>query len=67
MFKVHGPVLAGLNPEASDEELLDFAEHCEDEILQLAVISYVEILIEMEGCESLWRTPSEGQTPQNRT
>ena len=51
MFKVHGPVLAGLNPEASDEELLDFAEHCEDEILQLAVISYVEILIEMEGCE----------------
>lgn len=51
MFKVHGSVLAGLNPEASDEELLDFAEHCEDEILQLAVISYVEILIEMEGCE----------------
>ncbi len=51
MFKVHGDILTGLNPQASDEELLDFAERCEDEILQLAVISYVEILIEMEGCE----------------
>ena len=51
MFKIHGSMLTGLNPEASDEELLDFAERCEDEILQLAVISYVEILIEMEGCE----------------
>ena len=51
MLKLHPEELQGLSPDASDEELLDFAEHCEDEILQLAIISYVEILIEMEGCE----------------
>lgn len=51
MFKIHANVLGGLNPNASDEDLLSFAEQCEDEILQLAIISYVEILIEMEGCE----------------
>lgn len=51
MLAVHADSLAGLQPDASDEELLDFAEHATDEILQLAVISYVEILIEIEGCE----------------
>lgn len=40
-----------IQPGASDEELLDFAEVTTDEILQLALISYVEILIEIEGCE----------------
>lgn len=43
--------LASLSAQASDEELLNFAEKCTDENLQLAIISYVEILIEMEGCE----------------
>lgn len=51
MLSVHADSLAGLQPDAGDEELLDFAEHATDEILQLAVISYVEILIEIEGCE----------------
>ena len=51
MFKAHTAVLNNLSPDASDEKLLDFAERCEDEILQLSIISYVEILIEMEGCE----------------
>ena len=51
MLQLHPEELQGLSPDASDEELLDFAERCEDEILQLAIISYVEILIEMEGCE----------------
>lgn len=43
--------LASLPPKPSDEQLLTFAEKCTDENLQLAIISYVEILIEMEGCE----------------
>lgn len=51
MLQRHPEELQGLSPDASDEELLDFAERCEDELLQLAIISYVEILIEMEGCE----------------
>lgn len=36
---------------ASDEEFLNFAETLRDQDLQLAVISYVEILIDMESCE----------------
>ena len=51
MLQLHPEELQGLSPDTSDEELLDFAERCEDELLQLAIISYVEILIEMEGCE----------------
>lgn len=51
MLKAHGKELANLNPSASDDDLLNFAEHAQDETLQLALISYVEILIEIEGCE----------------
>lgn len=40
-----------IKPNSSDDELLDFAEKCENENLQLAVISYVETMIELEGCE----------------
>ncbi|MBR2137649.1 MAG: hypothetical protein IJ852_06840 [Alphaproteobacteria bacterium] len=36
---------------AKDEEFLNFAETLSDQYLQLAVISYVEIMIDMEGCE----------------
>lgn len=36
---------------SSDEEFLNFAEKLKNQDLQLAVISYVEILIDMEGCE----------------
>lgn len=36
---------------SSDEEFLNFAETLTDSDLQLAVISYVEILIDMESCE----------------
>lgn len=43
--------LARLNPGGTDDELLDFAEKVTNDNLQLAVISYVEILIETEGCE----------------
>ena len=36
---------------SSDEAFLSFAEKLTDTDLQLAVISYVEILIDIEGCE----------------
>lgn len=36
---------------STDEEFLNFAETIRDQDLQLAVISYVEILIDMESCE----------------
>lgn len=36
---------------SSDEEFLNFAETLQNQDLQLAVISYVEILIDMESCE----------------
>ncbi len=36
---------------SSDEEFLNFAETMKNQDLQLAVISYVEILIDIESCE----------------
>lgn len=36
---------------STDEEFLNFAEKLKNQDLQLAVISYVEILIDMESCE----------------
>ena len=40
-----------LAPTATDEEYLSFAESLNDTYMQLAIISYVEILINMEICE----------------
>lgn len=51
MLKIYPQELSGLNPGGTDDELLDFAEKATDDNLQLAIISYVEILIEIEGCE----------------
>ncbi len=42
---------SALPPNASDEQILNFAEKTTDENLQSALISYVEILIELDGCE----------------
>lgn len=56
MLKVYPQDLASLNPAGTDDELLDFAEQANDENLQLAVISYVEILIELEGCDIQYET-----------
>lgn len=44
------------NVTASDEEFLNFAETLRDQDLQLAVISYVEILIDMESCELTYQS-----------
>lgn len=43
--------LSNLPPKATDEQILEYAEKTSDENLQMALISYVEILIELEGCE----------------
>lgn len=51
MIQAHPSRIENIEPNASDEELLDFAERTTDDNLQMAVISYVEILIEIEGCE----------------
>lgn len=37
--------------KSTDEQFLNFAEKLKDQDLQLAVISYVEIMIDMEACE----------------
>ncbi|MBQ8465177.1 MAG: hypothetical protein IJ545_04125 [Alphaproteobacteria bacterium] len=43
--------MSSISPSSSDDELLDYAEKCENENIQLAVISHVETMIELEGCE----------------
>ena len=43
--------VGAFSPTSSDEEFLNFAEKLKDQDLQLAVISYVEILIDIESCE----------------
>ncbi len=44
-----------LSKDANDEEYLTFAEGLNDTDLQLAIISYVEILINIEMCEFLYK------------
>lgn len=51
MIKAHPTRIMNIKPNAKDEELLEFAEKTTDDTLQMAVISYVEILIEIESCE----------------
>jgi len=43
--------LRGINHDASDEELLNVAETTQHENLQLAILSYLETIIELEACE----------------
>lgn len=51
MFEAFPSDILKIKPNASDEDLLDFAEQHTDENMQMAVVSYVEILFEIEGCE----------------
>ena len=51
ILKAHSADLKDLRPDAGDDDILNFAEKEEDETLQLALISYVEVLIEIESCE----------------
>ena len=54
-----------LSPDASDEEYLSFAESLNDTYMQLAIISYVEILINLEICEVSYEQKKE-QLIKNR-
>lgn len=51
ILKAHGNRLQDLRPDAGDDDILNYAEQEQDEVLQLALISYVEVLIEIESCE----------------
>lgn len=51
MFEAFTNDIIRIKPNAADEEILDFAEQHSDENLQMALVSYVEILFEIEGCE----------------
>lgn len=51
LIKAYPTRIMNINPGAKDEELLEYAEKTTDETLQLAIISYVETLIELESCE----------------
>lgn len=51
MISAHPVRIMNIRPNAKDEELLEFAERTTDDTLQMAIISYVEILIEIESCE----------------
>lgn len=51
MMRAFPEKLSTLKPNSSDEEFLNFAEGLTDQNLQLAIISYVEILIDIENCE----------------
>jgi len=51
MFAAFPEKLSTINPNATDEQFLNFAEGLSDQNLQLAIISYVEILIDIENCE----------------
>ncbi|MBR2299768.1 MAG: hypothetical protein IJ870_04255 [Alphaproteobacteria bacterium] len=51
MFAAFPEKLSALNPNSTDEQFLNFAEGLSDQNLQLAIISYVEILIDIENCE----------------
>ena len=48
-----------LAPDADDEAYLSFAESLNDTDLQLAIISYVEILIDIEICEVSYEQKKE--------
>ena len=48
-----------LSPTANDEEYLTFAESLNDTSLQLVIISYVEILINIEICEVSYKQKKE--------
>ncbi len=48
-----------LSPTATDEDYLNFAESLTDTYLQLVIISYVEILMNMEICENTYQQRKE--------
>ena len=56
LFRLFPEQMSAIRPDSSDDDLLDVAEQCTDENMQLAMISYVETIIELEGCEIDYET-----------
>ncbi len=48
--------ISTIHPNSSDEQILSLAEETADPVLQDALISYVEILIELEACDIAYQT-----------
>ena len=55
LIKAYPDIVGQFSLQSTDEQLLDFAEKLQDDTLQFAIISYVESLIEMEGCEIAYK------------
>ena len=51
LLDTNADVLENLDMDSTDDEFLNFAEKLTDPNLQFAIVSYVEILIELESCE----------------
>ena len=51
LVKIFPDEIGNFPPSSTDEEFLNFAEKLNNSDLQLAVISYIEILIDIESCE----------------
>jgi hypothetical protein len=51
LAKMYPNDVGNFSPASSDEEFLNFAEKLNNQDLQLAIISYVEVLIDIESCE----------------
>ena len=54
MIRTKYDILEKLSPNATDEQILDFAEKISAPNLQLSLISYVETLIEIDACETAY-------------
>jgi hypothetical protein len=55
MISAYPSEVSAIDPSASDDQLLDFAEAASDNQLTLSVISYVETTIEMDGCDIIYQ------------
>ena len=55
LIKAYPDIVGQISLQSTDEQLLDFAEKLQDDTLQFAIISYVESLLEMEGCEIAYK------------
>jgi len=51
LLRTHYSELKDLDMSGDDDDFLNYAENLENPNLQFAIVSYIEILIELEGCE----------------
>lgn len=56
LCRMYPDTVGKFSVNSTDEQFLNFAEKLDNQDLQLAVISYVEILIDIEACELSYQT-----------